>query len=168
MTVRLCIGPHSIKKREEYGHYEIDTIWSNRSSNACLLTIIERKTRYLYGCRLSTRRSEEVCQAIIDLMCDLNPKTITVDRGKEFSMYLMLEKSLNCRVYFSDLGCPYQRGSIENANGLLRQYFPKGTDFNKVTDKAVKKAIDEINNRPRRIFDYLSSYEVLEATIAPK
>ncbi|WPF98888.1 IS30 family transposase [Staphylococcus aureus] len=160
---QLCIGPNSVNERKEYGHYEIDTIWSNRSSNACLVTIIERKTRYLYARRLNTRRSEEVCQAIIDLMYDLKPKTITLDRGKEFSLYVQLEEQLNCRVYFSDPGCPYQRGSIENVNGLLRQYFPKGTDFKVISDGALAEAVERINTRPREVLDYLTSEEVIQA-----
>ena len=70
-----------------------------------------------------------------------------------------MENQLNCNIYFSDLGCPYQRGSIENANGLLRQYFPKGTDFCNISCKQLENAVYEINMRPRMIFDYISSYE---------
>lgn len=100
-----------------------------------------------------------VCYTIIDILKDLNPKTITMDRGKEFAHYEILESRLNCSVYFSDLGCPYQRGSIENANGLLRQYFPKGTDFCNITSKELDNAVSDINLRPRMIFNYISSYE---------
>ncbi len=85
-----------------------------------------------------------------------------MDRGKEFSMFLLLERELKCDVYFSDLGRPYQRGSIENANGLLRQYFPKGTDFKNITHKELSKAVEDINERPRMIFEYISSQEMLE------
>ncbi|HDA0728784.1 TPA: IS30 family transposase, partial [Staphylococcus aureus] len=69
---------------------------------------------------------------------------------------------LNCSIYFSDLGCPYQRGSIENANGLLRQYYPKGTDFANITQKSLDEAVKQINARPRMIFDYKSSEEMLK------
>ncbi|HDP5859494.1 IS30 family transposase [Staphylococcus aureus] len=161
--MRLCIGPDSVRDRKEYGHYEIDTVLSGRPSVACLVTIIERKTRYLYACRLNSRCSKEVCHAVIELMRDLEPKTITVDRGKEFSMYLMIEEALNCRVYFSDPGCPGQRGSIENVNGLLRQYFPKGTDFKMITDESLIHAVNRINTRPRAVLDYLTSEEVIKA-----
>ncbi|HEH0733606.1 TPA: hypothetical protein SGE47_002734, partial [Staphylococcus aureus] len=70
--MQLCIGPHSVNERKEYGHYEIDTILSKRPSLACLVTIIERKTRYLYACRLDSRCSKDVCDAIVELMRDVN------------------------------------------------------------------------------------------------
>ncbi|MGT3738871.1 IS30 family transposase [Staphylococcus aureus] len=136
---------------------------SGRPSLACLVTIVERKTRYLYAQRLYSKRAEEVSCAIIELMRDLKPKTITVDRGKEFSMYLMIEEALNCRVYFSDPGCPGQRGSIENVNGLLRQYFPKGTDFKMITDASLIHAVNRINTRPRAVLGFLTSEEVIKA-----
>lgn len=71
-----------MNNRSEFGHYEIDTIWSKRPSKFCLLTIIERKTRYLYARKLPTRKSKDVCHEIIDVLKDLKPKTLTIDRGK--------------------------------------------------------------------------------------
>ncbi|SCT28246.1 IS30 family transposase [Staphylococcus caeli] len=139
----------------------MDTIWGRRPSTSCLVTIIERKTRYLYAVKLRTRKSKDVCGAIIKILKDMSPKSITMDRGKEFSMFMLLEEELCCDVYFSDLGCPYQRGSIENVNGLLRQYFPKGTDFAYITNKQLAQAIKEINERPRMIFEYVSSQDML-------
>ncbi|MCU7557646.1 IS30 family transposase [Macrococcus capreoli] len=136
-------------------------MWSKRPSKFCLLTIIERKTRYLYARKLPTRKSKDVCNEIIDVLRDLKPKSITIDRGKEFALYELLEKELECNVYFSDPGKPYQRGSIENVNGLLRQYFPKKTDFKNVTKKSINKAVYDINTRPRKIFEYLTAEEML-------
>lgn len=95
-------------------------------------------------------------------MKPLLPKSITMDRGKEFALFKQIEDELNCSIYFSDLGCPYQRGSIENANGLLRQYYPKGTDFANITQKSLDEAVKQINARPRMIFDYKSSEEMLK------
>ncbi|MGK0575480.1 IS30 family transposase [Macrococcus capreoli] len=155
------MDPLIINNRSEFGHYEIDTIWSKRPSKFCLLTIIERKTRYLYARKLPTRKSKDVCNEIIDVLRDLKPKSITIDRGKEFALYELLEKELECNVYFSDPGKPYQRGSIENVNGLLRQYFPKKTDFKNVTKKSINKAVYDINTRPRKIFEYLTAEEML-------
>ncbi|WP_224721506.1 IS30 family transposase [Staphylococcus aureus] len=155
------MDPVEANNREEYGHYEVDTIWGKRPSTSCLVTIIERKTRYLYAVKLNTRKSIDVCGSIITILKDLSPKSITMDRGKEFSLFMLLEEQLKCDVYFSDLGCPYQRGSIENANGLLRQYFPKGTDFANITHKQLAQAVEEINERPRMIFQYVSSQDML-------
>ncbi|HDH5926864.1 TPA: IS30 family transposase [Staphylococcus aureus] len=144
----------------------MDTIWSIRPSKYCLLTVIERKTRYLYAKCLPTRQSNVVCSEIVNILKDLNPKSITMDRGKEFALFEMLEKDLKCDIYFSDLGCPYQRGSIENANGLLRQYFPKGTDFKNVSEASLRIAVEQINKRPRMIFDYITSEEMLKMVMA--
>ncbi|WP_234718343.1 MULTISPECIES: IS30 family transposase [Staphylococcus] len=137
-------------------------MWSVRPSKYCLLTVIERKTRYLYAKCLPTRQSNIVCSEIVNILKDLNPKSITMDRGKEFALFEMIESELQCDIYFSDLGCPYQRGSIENANGLLRQYFPKGTDFKTISETSLRKAVDQINKRPRMIFDYITSEEMLK------
>lgn len=120
------------------------------------------ETKYLYASRLNTRKSNVVCNEIINIMKPLLPKSITMDRGKEFALFEQIEDELNCSIYFSDLGCPYQRGSIENANGLLRQYYPKGTDFANITQKSLDEAVKQINARPRMIFDYKSSEEMLK------
>ncbi|WP_457806460.1 IS30 family transposase [Staphylococcus aureus] len=132
-------------------------MWSKRPSKFCLLTIQERKTRFLYAKILFTRRSEVVCNAIIDILKNENVKTITVDRGKEFAKFELLESELACSVYFSDPGCPGQRGSIENVNGLLRQYFPKDTDFKDISDDEVNLAVLQINQRPRMKQNYKTS-----------
>ena len=121
-----------------------------------------KETRYLYASRLNTRKSNVVCNEIINIMKPLLPKSITMDRGKEFALFEQIEDELNCSIYFSDLGCPYQRGSIENANGLLRQYYPKGTDFANITQKSLDEAVKQINARPRMIFDYKSSDESIK------
>ncbi len=154
---KFVFGPPQIMSREEYGHYEVDTIWSKRPSKYCLVTIQERKTRYLYAKRLSTRRSDVVCSTIIDILKNEDVKTITLDRGKEFAQFELLESELACSVYFSDPGCPYQRGSVEHVNGLLRQYFPKDTDFKDILDDDVSLAVLQINQRPRMKQNYKTS-----------
>ncbi|RCV67367.1 transposase InsI for insertion sequence element IS30B/C/D [Staphylococcus aureus] len=98
-----------------------------------------------------------VCSTIVEILRQENVKTITIDRGKEFAKFELLERELNCSVYFSDPGCPYQRGSIEQVNGLLRQYFPKDTDFVNVSDIDVEVAVLQINQRPRMKQNYKTS-----------
>ena len=83
----LDTDPVKANSREEYGHYEVDTIWSSRPSTYCLVTIIERKTRYLYARKLHTRKASMVCYTIIEMLRDLTPKSITMDRGKEFAFF---------------------------------------------------------------------------------
>lgn len=86
-------------------------------------------------------------------------KTATTDRGKEFSCYNVLEKDLNIQVYFADAYSSWQRGSNENGNGLLREFFPKKTNFDEVTSDEMKKALHFINNRPRKCLGWKTAYE---------
>ena len=86
--------------------------------------------------------------------------SITYDNGKEFYGFKRIEKSLNTSVYFADPYSSWQRGTNEHANGMLRRFFPKGTDFNDVTDRQLKVAVDKINNRPRKILNYRTPAEV--------
>lgn len=162
IQISKILGRDDAVLYREVNKRSVDTVWSVRPSTYCLLTIIERKTRYLYASRLNTRKSNVVCNEIINIMKPLLPKSITMDRGKEFALFEQIEDELNCSIYFSDLGCPYQRGSIENVNGLLRQYYPKGTDFANITQKSLDEAVKQINTRPRMIFDYKSSEEMLK------
>ena len=90
--------------------------------------------------------------------------SITLDRGKEMAEHRAIAKSLDTTGYFCDPHHPWQRGSNENTNGLLRGYFPKGTDFTKVTDKQVQEVYDELNRRPRKRLDWLTPYEVYHNT----
>ena len=88
-------------------------------------------------------------------------KTFTCDNGKEFSGHEELSKVLSASFYFANPYCSWERGLNEHTNGLLRQFFPKGTNFKIVKPEEVKKAVDLINNRPRKSLDYQTPYEVL-------
>ena len=91
----------------------------------------------------------------------MSPKTLTLDNGSEFSLYKDLEKELNIQVYFADTHSPWQRGSNENINGLIRFFFPKGTNFKLVSQKEVDDVVDLINSRPRKCLGFLSPYEFI-------
>ncbi len=88
-------------------------------------------------------------------------KTMTFDNGKEFAGFKALEKSVGFRCYFADPYSSWQRGTNENTNGLLRQFFPKGTDFNELSKKEIDKVASLINNRPRKCLNYRTPHEVL-------
>ncbi|WP_342278007.1 IS30 family transposase [Spiroplasma endosymbiont of Nephrotoma flavescens] len=88
-------------------------------------------------------------------------KTITFDRGKEFANWQQLEKNLNVKIYFADAYSPWQRGTNENTNGLIREKFPKKFNFSNTTKNAVHKFILSLNQRPRKILNYLSPIEYL-------
>ena len=86
--------------------------------------------------------------------------TITYDNGSEFALHKMIERDTGAKVYFADKSKPQQRGANENVNGLLRQYFPKGSSFATITDKDVQRAVRKLNNRPRKRLNYLTPQQV--------
>ena len=161
--------PKSVYKREEIGHWEADTVESGRighvrKSSYCLVTLVERKSRYTLSVVLPNRKEELVTPAIIDMMSQLPSymvKTITCDRGKEFSGYEKIESSLNCDVYFADPYCSWQRGTNENTNGSLREYYPKGMDLSIVTTSDLDNKIKRINTRPRKCINFYTPKEIL-------
>ena len=99
-------------------------------------------------------------QAIISQLKDYPCHTITLDNGSENAQWRVLEKELNVSTYYCHPYCSGERGSNENANGLLRSYFPKGTDFSKLDGRTVQAAIKRINNTPRKLLNYLTPAEV--------
>lgn len=156
--------PEIIRRRERLGDWEADTIvGSERDSGPCLLSLCERKSRYGYLVLLKKKTKEEVERALQHVFAEseLKLESITSDRGKEFYCWKDVEQSLNIQVYFTRPSSPWQKGSVENFNGLVRQYFPKGTDFRDVTDEQVRQAMDQINQRPRKCLNWKTAAEVL-------
>jgi IS30 family transposase len=92
-------------------------------------------------------------------------KTLTVDNGKEFSYFKKLEKKTGFSIYFADPYSAWQRGANENTNGLIRQYFPKGTNFKNITNKDLTLVVKKINHRPRKCLDYQTPHEVFYSAI---
>jgi len=155
--------PKEIRKRESFGHWELDTVVSSRGkSKACVATFAERKTRLYLALKMPDRTSTSMEMAV-DALVQTFPggtfKTATVDRGKEFACYKNLEKDHNLKVYFADPYSSWQRGTNENANGLLREFYPKGHDFALVTEEKLGSVLQLINNRPRKCLGWKTAYE---------
>ena len=143
----------------------LDTVVSSRGkSKGCLATFLERKTRFYLAFKIPDRTAKSMFLAIKQL-CKLFPKealkTFTSDRGKEFACYPLVE-NLGISFFFAGAYRSWQRGSNENANGLLREYFPKKTDLATISDKVLNKALDDINHRPRKCLAYRTVCESLE------
>lgn len=156
--------PKDVKTRETFGHWELDTMVSSRGkSKGCLATFVERKTRFYVAFKIPDRTARSMYSAI-EQLCALFPKeafkTFTSDRGKEFACYPLVE-NLGIPFYFADAYSSWQRGSNENANGLLREYFPKKTDLATISDEALEKALGYINHRPRKCLAYRTAFEAL-------
>jgi IS30 family transposase len=143
--------PDIVEKRSRIGDWEGDTI-IGKGRKGALLTMVERKTLYTVIERLTGKRSDLLAKAAIEGMRHLKSKvkTITFDNGLEFAHHAEIGKGLGAEIYFAHPYASWERGTNENTNGLIRQYFPKGTDFNQVTDEQIKQVMDRLNNRPRK------------------
>ena len=149
--VDISERPAIVEQRSRIGDWEGDTVVGKGRSNA-LLTLVERKTLYTVIVRLASRQSEPLAQAAISKLQPLKSKvkTITFDNGLEFSDHPVIAAGLNADIYFAHPYASWERGINENTNGLIRQYFPKGTDFSQVSEEEIQHVMDRLNNRPRK------------------
>lgn len=155
--------PDAVEQRNRFGDWEGDTV-SGKGHASFVATHVERKSRYLLSGKMSDKSAESMNATTKRLFRKIprsKRQTMTVDNGKEFSGFKDMERSVGLCCYFADPYSSYQRGTNENTNGLLRQFFPKGTDFTKVTDEELDKAVALINNRPRKCLNYRTPNEVL-------
>lgn len=155
--------PKVVKKRVEFGHWELDTVVSSRGkSKGCLATFAEMKTRAYFAIKIPDRSKDSMLNAIYTLTKELPQgafKTFTSDRGKEFACYEDIESELNIDFYFADPYRAWQRGTNENSNGLLREFFPKKTDLAKIEEEDLIDAIYKINSRPRKCLEFDTPFE---------
>lgn len=153
--------PDIIEKKERIGDWEGDTV-IGKGQKGALVTLTERVSRYTLASMLPSKHAEGVTATIIGLLGPHKGKhhTMTFDNGKEFAGHESIAKRLKMSVYFAHPYHSWERGLNENTNGLLRQYFPKGSCFEKVTDDQVQLAVDSLNHRPRKIMGFKTPFEV--------
>jgi IS30 family transposase len=165
--VRIDGRPEVINRRRRYGDWEGDTI-VGQGRRSALLTLVERKSGYTRMGRVDSMKSDRTMRVARRRMKDLPPdlrRSMTFDNGKEFAEHEKLARGLGLDVYFAEAYASWQRGTNENTNGLLRQYFPKGTDFTKVSHREVARVERSINERPRRRLGYQTPAEILAKRI---
>lgn len=143
--------PAIVESRRRIGDWEGDTVMGKGGKSA-LLTMVERKTLYTVIRRLTGKQSALLAKAAVEGMAALKAKilTITLDNGLEFAGHEVIAKGLGADIYFAHPCASWERGTNENTHGLIRQYFPKGTDFNQVSDEQIKQVMERLNNRPRK------------------
>ena len=166
--VSIAERPSVVDKRKRFGDWEGDTVYGRRT-RICLLTQVERKSRYLLAGKVEDRRAATVAQRKIEQFSRVPRawrQTLTLDNGKEFAAFKQVEHSTGLRVYFADPYCAWQRGTNENTNGLLRRYYPKGTDFSQVSDDQLAFAVHALNNRPRKCLGYRTPFEVVQHALS--
>lgn len=154
--------------RSEAGHWEGDLI-IGRDQGSAIGTLVERQTRLVRLLHMPRRDSDTLHDALKTRLADLPPRllrSITWDQGTEMARHLTITRSLGAPVYFCDSHSPWQRGSNENMNGLLRDYFPKGTDLGVHPPEHLLAVEEELNNRPRRLLDGRAPAELFAALLA--
>ena len=159
--------PASVEDRAVPGHWEGDLIAG--SNNSYIATLVERHTRYVMLVRVKGKDTETVISALIKhaekLPTELY-KSLTWDRGKEMADHQRFSLATNIDVYFCDPSSPWQRGSNENTNGLLRQYFPKGTDLSVHSQARLNAVARQLNERPRKTLEFETPASRFSACVA--
>ena len=161
--VDIDLRPDAANNRERIGDWEADTIIGKNHKGA-IVTLDDRKSKLRLAAPLSGKKAIAVKEAIIALLQPIEQfvKTVTFDNGKEFTMHKSIAKELGCDTYFAKPYHSWERGQNENANGLLRQYFPKSMELTDVSVEQVIVAIDKLNNRPKKCLGYKTPYEMFE------
>jgi IS30 family transposase len=153
--------PQVVEQRERLGDWEIDTL-VGKGHQGALVSLVERKSRYTLLQPVTQRLANLVADATISLLRPFANlvHTITGDNGKEFADHVRIAETLKTNFYFAHPYSAWERGTNENTNGLIRQYFPKQTDFSKVALTETKIAVDRLNHRPRKCLDFMTPFEV--------
>ena len=157
--------PAAANDRRRFGDWESDTV-EGAKGTGLIATHVERKSRYTRLGKLKNKRAVTLSAVSCAVLRDLPKKlrrTLTADNGKEFADFATIERGLNLKVYFANPHAPWERGTNENTNGLLRDWFPKGSDFGRVTNTRLAHVQQLLNNRPRKCLDYRTPREVLNA-----
>lgn len=165
--VSIDLRPKHIQQRQEVGHWEGDLMIGVGQKSA-IATLVERKTRYTIVMKIKDRKSKTVTKEFASSLNNLNKifrKSMTYDNGVEMANHKWLANQTGINIYFAHPYSSWERGTNENTNGLIRRFFPKGTDFNKISLKQLKDAQNNLNDRPRKVLGYKTPNEKMNEEI---
>jgi IS30 family transposase len=164
---RLASGPVSVEDRAVPGHWEGDLL--SGANNTHIATLVERQTRFVMLVKVAGKDTKSVVTALSKQVKKLPEelrRSLTWDRGSEMAAHKAFSIATDVKVYFCDPHSPWQRGSNENTNGLLRQYFPDGTDLSRFSQRQLNAIADRLNQRPRKTLGFRPPAEKLQALVA--
>ena len=154
-------------KRQEFGHFEADTIFSCKGSKSALLVIVDRLTRRTKIKKLERKSAALTSSSIVFALKSEYKSSqiysITYDNGCEFAGHEDVNKMLHCKSYFCNPYHSWEKGTVENINGLIRRFLPKGTDFDTISDEYIQYIENWINNRSMKILNWKSPNEVFKS-----
>jgi len=160
--VSISERPEYINNRSDFGHWECDLIMFKKPTKINLITLRERKSRYLIAIKNESKKSVETATNIISYMqqmFDSNVKSITFDNGFEFAEHELIKNKLGIETYFCDPYKSYQKDAIENANKILREFFPRNYPVDQLSQFSIEQATENINARPMKCLEYQTPYE---------
>jgi IS30 family transposase len=154
--------PPEAENRTEFGHLEVDTI-IGKDHKGAIITLNDRASGVVWMGKTNSKDADEVKEKLAEMLEEIRPyiKSITGDNGKEFSGHQYITDEY-CDFYFANPYSPWERGSNENLNGLIRQYIPKKSNFEDYTDEDIKAIQNKLNNRPRKRYNYETPIFVME------
>jgi len=160
-AVSIDERPEVVDQKSRIGDWEIDTVIGKKHRQA-IVTIVERSSKFSVMKKVERKTADAVAEATIELLRPYKDQvlTITADRGKEFAHHRKVARALQCDYYFAHPYSSWERGLNENTNGLLRQFFSKGSRFEEITERQMKRAKGLLNRRPRKTLGYATPTEV--------
>lgn len=166
--ISIHTRPIQIESRRQLGHWESDTLEGKRSTNHHVSVQYERASQSVLIRRIKDKSALETKKAIASCI-EATPKglwkTITFDNGTETAMHAQLRDPYSLKTYHCDTYASWQKGGVENINGLIRQYIPKGTDISKMTNKQIYAIQEKLNNRPRKKLNYLTPNQIIATKV---
>jgi len=164
--VDISERPAAVEAKERVGDWEADTIVGKGHSGA-LVSLVDRASKYALLERVDRKTADAVGAAMTGMLGSLPVHTVTADNGKEFAGHARVSEALGAAFFFARPYHSWERGLNEHTNGLVRERFPKGTDFRKVSDAQVQAVQDRLNARPRKVLGYLTPSEAFRQAQAP-
>ncbi len=159
--------PHVINQREEFGHWEGDLMMFKQGIKGNLITLRERQTRFIVAIKNVDKTASGTAVTLISTVKKIKKhlKSITFDQGSEFNKYEWINECFGTKIYFCKPALPYQKGAVENGNGVIRAELPRNYDIAKLKQKHLSKLIEEINNRPLKCLGYKTPQEMFQQSI---